>query len=52
LPFYKPIIQRCRIDPQHHDQVDPALGEQVARVPVYYAPALLDLVLNRIEQLF
>jgi hypothetical protein len=50
-PRREAIIQRRRIHPQHHHKVDPALGEQVARVPVYYAAALLGLVLDGVKQL-
>jgi hypothetical protein len=51
VPRLQTIIQRCRVRPQHHDQVDPAFGEQVTRVPVYYAAALLGVFLDSIEQL-
>lgn len=41
-----------RVDPQDHNQVDPALGEQVTGVPVDDAPALLfTLILYGIQQL-
>jgi hypothetical protein len=32
IPLRQPVIQRRRIHAQHHDQVDPALGEEVAGV--------------------
>ena len=40
-----------RIDPQDDDQVDPALGKEVARVPVDDAPAGQALILDGIQQL-
>lgn len=38
-----------RVDPQHDDQIDPALGEEVARVPVDDAPTSLALILDGIQ---
>jgi len=51
-PRCQAVIERRCVNPQHHHQVDPALGEQVARVPVYYPAALLDLILDGIEKLW
>lgn len=40
-----------RVHPQHNNEVDPALGEQIARVPVDYAPAGLALLLDGVKKL-
>lgn len=43
VPRRQPIIKRLGVHPQHDNQINPGLGEQVAGVPVYYEAALLGL---------
>ncbi len=52
IPLCKPVIQRCRVDSQHDDEVDPAAGEEVAGVPVDDAPAGLTSSFYGVEELF
>jgi hypothetical protein len=48
LPGSKSIIQRSRIDPQDNDEINPALGEEIAGVPVDYAASFLGLVFDSV----
>ncbi len=51
LPLGEPVVERLGARAQDDDEVDPALGEQVAGVPVEDAPAGLDLVFQGVEEL-
>ena len=51
LPVLEAVVQHCRVGAQHYNEVDPALRENVANVPVDDVPALLNPRLNLVEEL-
>jgi hypothetical protein len=42
----KPVVEQRGVGAQHNNEVDPRLGEEVARVPVDYVPASEGFGLN------
>lgn len=50
-PRLEPVKMHGGIHPKHDHEIDPALGEQVARVPVDDAAPCLALLLDGVQQL-